>query len=231
MPHAAAVPTAWKQLAATFVLGMDRAGAQALKVDGAVAELIAALPPNDSVARQLDAAACLSVFMRAGASFEAPRAGSAPCTDGGLRQPSLAASQLLASVLELGLPELLAEWCRLAGAARIRIADELLPQVLNRMADSPDALYTTAVIQTLGSRGRWLVEQNSTWKAALVVLEDPESAMESGSTIERVRALRLIRLKDAARARELLQSRLDGDAEERARLIAVLEHALSAAVG
>lgn len=229
MLNSTSIPIAWKQVTATIVLGIDRAGSQPVKTSGLAGELIAALPDEDSIARQLDAAGCLAVLTRAGASFEHSSVESLPCSDCKLRQPTLAASQLLASVLKLGLPELLAEWCCLGAAAGIRIADELLPQVLHRLADNPDGVYVPFVLQTLGNRGRWLAEQNPTWKAVLEVLNDPESTLENGFTSEQVRALRLVRLKNTGRAREILQSWFDGIAEERTRLITVLEQGLSGA--
>lgn len=124
---------------------------------------------------------------------------------------------------------LIEEWASLAAAARVRVADPLVPLVLALWCPQPARDATVAAV--CGVRGQWLAGLNSEWSRAVTrrLTSDVESQWQTGTAAERQQLLSLVRREDPARASSLVQlTWKDDNADERARFIAMMAERLSA---
>ncbi len=223
-------PSGWQALVSTALLGVERAGAALPKANGGAGALLDAVENGDPASGMLASVAVLSVYQRAGwrpaaINGEVPDAVSGDdlpaCSDRARRQ--------LAEALHGDFKALLPEWCALAAAAGVRAPDELLPSLLRRLAAPGKALSAELVKPILGARGTWLAARNPDWARRLAG-EDHEAAWHDGGLDQRREALGELRRRDPEGARALLEeSWPDEAAQDREKLLPVLEHGLSMA--
>ena len=109
------------------------------------AELLKRAPAETAEQRLLVSAGIISLYQRAGrrpgkTSLAGTQSASPlPAAPEDQIPPcSLRAASQLHRVLEIGLDDVLRDWCRAAGAARVRAPDELLPALLNLVAARKD---------------------------------------------------------------------------------------------
>jgi len=195
------------------------AGQHATVLDGA-----------DPAAAVLDAAALMVTAQRAGVL---PAPGVIPpgpaAADTVPELPARAAEALPRLCSD---PVLLAGLLSTAASAGYRAPAPLLPALLDTAA--MHTALRPAVAGVLGARGRWLARHRRDWQrvtdAAAPTPADDPGVWETGSRAERRAYLAMQRERDPGAARELLAagwSRETG--EDRADLLAVLAHRLSAA--
>lgn len=108
----------------------------------------------------------------------------------------------------------------------------LLPAALQ--AGQRNTLLRTALMPALGERGIWLAQLNPDWRyaagsASQDVAADEDRLWQEGSFAQRLPLLRQIRLRDAAKARAMLQAQLgEMPAKERLEFVGVLDEGLGA---
>ncbi len=224
----------WQELLTTAILGTGRrepgrvtAGQEALE------RFLGELPAGPAEKYLLEASLAVGLFRQAGqlpAKVDAK--GWADCQSDFQERCSPAAAARLAGMLQGSRPELIPEWLSLAGDANKRVAEELLPNLLDwglRHLNQLDAL-----LPVLGKRGQWLAEL-SPWKETIGAAAEAESltsaAAEQAWVLEH-QALQLGRLRqrDPALARRLVQSTWSEDgAEERAAFLVIFRTGLSMA--
>lgn len=138
---------------------------------------------------------------------------------------------LLQNALATDAQELLAEFLRQMNAHHRLLPHELLPQALA----VSDVELRELLLPVLGERGRWLARLNPEWSwvsSGVGTLSGGDLDLlrrewEEGTNRDRCRALRALRLADAAEARTLLEGTFKGEkADHRAQLVAVLEAGL-----
>ncbi|ERN40613.1 hypothetical protein KR51_00028700 [Rubidibacter lacunae KORDI 51-2] len=195
----------WQQLVKTALVGCDRQSPALPSTDGPLAELLGQLDPDEPERYVLGAAGALSFYRKAGfqpgrRALPAPE----PCPADELPRCSLLARELLVRCVESS-PELLPEWLALATARGQRVAEVLLPTLLNFGRTRGN--LRAAIAPVLGARGRWLAAQNPHWHYAAFVadkLVDWRSRWQTGKQAERVQILRRLRATDSELARDLL---------------------------
>ena len=228
----------WEAVVQAALVGTERAPRllAAAAADGsappALAEALSAArarrggdAPADPEGALLDAAAALSLYVRAGrlpapglTPAEPPAAAppaAAPADADDLPVIPEAADRCLARIHLEEASELLPEWLRLVASRGWRVPALALPAVLNAGLRSDE--LRALVPPVLGARGRWLAAQNPEWgyAAAAVVApagggEAADTALwETGTLDQRTALLGRLRRGDAAavaRARAMLAS-------------------------
>lgn len=126
--------------------------------------------------------------------------------------------------------ELLPEFLGLVAAEGLRVSHELLPGLLDRGAR--DGTLRPVIATVVGTRGLWLSGFRDSWSYVKQYTTAPTFVprdWEQGDAHERRGALAALRNEDPTAARELLAEALpkEGRAEQRRRLLAVLETGLT----
>jgi hypothetical protein len=143
-----------------------------------------------------------------------------------LAEVSPAAAARLADILDRR-PEALLEWLQLACERRLRVPPMLLPDVLE-IGRYQGVLERELIVEAGGARIVWLAQLNPAW--AFAAHADAEDQFARGSREDRAVALRRIRRRDPAHARDLLRAAWQSErGEARAGLLAALEPGLSLA--
>lgn len=180
------------------------------------------------------------LLLAAGASALAKRAGTqtqpapkvAVAPDEALPEISEAASALLQNLVTKNKGQrLLPEALRRIRSAGLRVPPYLLPDLLNLPAEDVRQI----VPYVIGERGRWLAELRPEWAWAAKALSereleaaDAQQQWEEGTSAQRLGALRRVRGRDAAMAREWIENVWKSEkAEFRAELVWVLEAGLA----
>lgn len=144
--------------------------------------------------------------------------------------PRPAARAVLEAIMSLDDEVLLTEWCALAKANGVVAEHRMLPALLAHGTARPG--LRSAVVEVLGTRGRWLANTRPGWSwasgAAPLVDEVPLEEILDLPSAQRVRALRRKRKTDPAQvgafiAREFVESRRSADRQV---LISALETGL-----
>lgn len=229
MAHAGS--SSWASLVRTAVVGTQREAAPAIALGDdeldALMTVQADATAEDAVLR---AAAVAGLARRAGARpLDLANAVLDPAPGETLPRCSPEAASDLAVLLGGGTPDttLLPEWLAVAAQARVRVPEELLPQVLAVGTHRRD--LRAALVKVIGARGGWLAAQEPEWAFALGA-DDPERAWHEGDRAARALALAALRAQDAAHARELLGGAWRGEPPaERAVFVDALRTGLSMA--
>jgi hypothetical protein len=194
-----------KALAASALIGTDRGG-------------VSGKPGN-----VLNLAAMLGAQARAGFSARQLGGRVSPCPPESCPVAAPAPSATLMRLL--GDPDagLITEWAELAHAKNVRVADSMVPALLDwwsRQPKRPDVVFSV-----LGKRGEWFASLNVAWRKPIAGSEIPGNADElwqTGKTPERVALLLRIRRHDPALALALLLSTWAKDgADERRRFLEI----------
>src|SRR5205085_3634142 len=123
--------------------------------------------------------------------------------------------------------ELLPEWLTAVVAASQRVPAEFIPALLER--GRTHETLRDLLLPAVGERGRWLAAQNDEWSYVSSAEED-EAIWETGTQAQRLAFLKGARLRDAARALELLSATWQTEApKERAEFIKLFAYGLSLA--
>jgi hypothetical protein len=212
---------AWEATVATAVLGTSRA-AGVPPLPSPLDELPAAdQAPEAALVRS---AAISAVYLRAGtpaAEVAEPQTIAAEET---ARMPSARAAAGLRELLDGAsrAAPLLEEWCTLAAGGGYVAPPILLPELLRRA--ERDRGLRALLTRILGSRGRWLLEQNLEWQAIFVPPQsDAGSTWETGSLAQRLSLLVELRRQQPAAARALVEATWEQDApDDRAKFLEAL---------
>ena len=211
------------------VLGSERAGTL-LPTLGALQAILSKRVEQDTPERRLlTYAAAISVYMRAG--WSAP---AAPGQLGGVadaetfRSCGLKAGRCLGRILLGEYRDLLSEWCHAAAEHGVRAPDELLPQLLDRIAALRNKAEP-AMREVLGERGRWLAARKPEWAAfGRPNEDDAETVWQTGTRDQRIELLGSLRTSDPGAARAMLASTwAQEDPEDRAAFAQALYVGLS----
>lgn len=190
-------------------------------------EVVSAVIAGKGDATILEEAAYLSVRRLAG--WQAPRLADvtfAAASPDARESISPAAAQRLSEMLAGTYREFLPEWLALAVASGRRVPAQFLPELLQYARQEPSV--RDAVDSVAGTRGRWLAALNPDW--AFGALEDADAAFATGARPARVAALRTLRARDPAAARELLTSSWKNESgDDRAALLPALGEGLTSA--
>ncbi|GHH48992.1 DUF5691 domain-containing protein [Lentzea cavernae] len=144
--------------------------------------------------------------------------------------PRPAAKAVLEAIMSLDDEVLLTEWCALAKAGDVVAEHRMLPALLALGTARPG--LRAAVVEVLGTRGRWLANTRQGWSwasgASPLVDEVPLEEVLDLPSAQRVRALRRKRKADPAAvgafiAREFADSRRSADRQV---LVSALETGL-----
>ncbi|MBL9149882.1 MAG: hypothetical protein JNM94_14420 [Phycisphaerae bacterium] len=202
-------------LAARALLGVER-GRPGPDVAVAVAEL-------------LRDAAMVGLETRAGRRAATVSAFPEPCPEETRPSASGAAQARLGHLLDAGDDELLLEWLRHASVRNLRVADALVPRVLERYERRSDV--PAEALPALGTHGPWLARWNPAWRGVFRHDADTHDLDERWSTeraAERSALLMAVRRADPARGRALLDGVWAAErADERVRLLEALRERLS----
>jgi Family of unknown function (DUF5691) len=234
--------TSFDDLVTAATIGVARKGLDVSELAGPAAGQAGVLDRADPAAALLDAAALLTVARRAGLrparDVIVPGSAAGPAAGRGAeRELSARAARVLRRIGRTEVTpafagpdsELLADLLAAAADAGYVLPAPLLPGLLDA-AVRREALRP-AVAAVLGSRGRWLAARRPDWRRAVgqAGAGGDLETWRTGAADERRRFLAVLRRRDPAAGRELLAA---GWAREtgpdRAALIAVLRHGLSA---
>ena len=141
-----------------------------------------------------------------------------------------AAEHILYLILHGIHPEFLESWLACAQKAHARLPHPFLVPLLEQGMNKPP--LRPQITPLLDARGRWLVAQHPEWtkRYGTAEAEDVDGQWQHGNLIERSRALRVLRQRDAPHARALLQADWDSaPPEDRAQLLPCLAVNLSLA--
>jgi hypothetical protein len=211
--------TPWDELVSMALLGTERENAPSQSCAGKLGNMLEQLKKRPSASKEtslLSASAMIELHRRAGAvatKYEVA-SGIKPCPQDKLQECNWRAGVLLSSLVEERNTELLFEWMALAREHGKRPPFLVLPRLLE--LGSYDKSVRALLIDMAGHRARWLASQNQDWSYLLqaevdnmqaeVDNIDHKTVWETGSTNERVGALRSLRKSDPAGALSLLQS-------------------------
>lgn len=196
-----------RQLATVATLGSDRAAADARS-------------PDKLLAR----AALVGARARAGYRPRSVIGRISECPDD--PRPVAASAPMTTLLRLLGAPDagLIEEWAELAHARGLRVADHVVPTLLDWWCRQPQR--KAVVFNICGKRGDWLASLNPAWRKPVASDDIPPNAddlWQTGTSPERLAILITIRTKDPARARSLVQSTWASDsADERRRFVEAL---------
>jgi hypothetical protein len=147
--------------------------------------------------------------------------------------PRPAARAVLEAIMSVDDEVLLTEWCALAKANHVVAEHRVLPALLAMGTARPG--LRAAVVEVLGTRGRWLATTRAGWSwasgAAPLVDEVPLAEVLDLPSAQRVRALRRRRRTDPAATRAFIAAEFEASrrSADRQVLISALETALSPA--
>ena len=186
---------------------------------------------SDPAAAVLDAAALMVAARRAGTRPVTGVTCPSPAAEDTAPELPPRAADLLDRV-QVGDAVLVSDLLTAAGSRGYRAPAALLPVLLDAAVKT--VALRPVVAAMLGARGRWLAGQRADWlrvaNAAAPGVPDNPNVWDTGSRGERRGYLAQLRERDPAAARDLLAASWPRETgEERADLLAILAHGLSAA--
>ncbi len=216
----------WQDIVSNALLGTERKAFAIEPTNGALDELLSKIEVAEMEAALLTYAAVVALHQQAGRlPVDAQPTSLAACEADETPACSERAAQHLALMLSGEHREALREWLDTLASSGKRVRELLLPSLLNYgIANKP---LREAILYVIGKRGVWLASHNPAWSYATSA-NLAEEIWQTGNTEDRVSALKEIRKKDAAQARELLaQSWQQESPQDRARFIVALQNNLS----
>lgn len=203
---------AWEDVVRSALLGTERQPPAVPQMGGAIGQALAGIGTADKEHALLSAAAVLSTCRRAGGT--PPRAGDDAAKADAEAQPacSARAAEFLGRILTGEYRAVLPEWLAGCVAAGKRVPYRYLPELLEIGKAAPIE-HRELIAAVIGRRGRWLMQQNPAWQFDAVGADDEET-WQTGAKASRAAALRRIRARDPAKARELLQSTWEQESPE-----------------
>src|SRR5262245_34370342 len=209
----------WSDILAAAILGVERRTFEIPRSDGALGALLAQLDSADREGALLAAAGAVAHYRRAGRLPPTqPIAAIPPCPPDERPACRPRAAQRLASLLDGNQRALLPEWLAALDAAGQRVAEAMLPDLLE--LGRRQSNLCAAILPVLGRRGRWLAAQNPDWNYARTEVRglrtepdteilSPQSSVlstewETGDRAARLALLQEVRGIAPALARELV---------------------------
>jgi hypothetical protein len=216
----------WQDIVTNALLGTERKAFAIEQTNGAIGDLLSKIDVAENEAALLNCAAVVALHNQAGKlPSDAQATTPATCEMDEMPVCSERAAQHLALMLGGTHRQALSEWLSVLASTGKRIKELLLPSLLDHGASNKD--YREAILPVLGKRGVWLAGQNPAWNY-VTGTNLTEGIWQTGSSEERLNALKQIRRDDAAKALELLsQSWQQESPADRARFIDVLQINLS----
>lgn len=196
-----------RRLAAAAILGPERAGGDA----GTPGRLLSLAAVSGTRARAGHRPS------RCGARIDECPTDGAPVANPG----SLTVLSRLLAEPDAGL---IVEWAECAHARGLRVAERIVPAVLEWWCRQPQR--TGVVFSVCGRTGEWLASLNPSWRKPVAgdhIPPDVEQIWQTGRTPERLAVLLTIRAHEPARGLALVQSTWASDgADERRRFMEAL---------
>jgi hypothetical protein len=209
----------WNDILTTAIVGLERRPFQMPQSDGALGALLARIDPADREGALLAAAGAVTLYRQGGwlpAALAAPDLPACPPDE--RRACGSRAAQRLATLLDGNQRALLPEWLAALDAAGRRVAEAMLPDLLE--LGRRQTSLRDAILPVLGRRGRWLAAQNPDWDYARTEIQGlrtevdaealgPQSSAlsaewETGTPAARLALLLEVRRAAPALARELV---------------------------
>jgi hypothetical protein len=182
----------------------------------------------DAAAQLLRSAAVAALEGRAGRRPERVTALPEPCPEETWPRASGAAQARLEQLLDSGNGELALEWLLHASGRRLRVAEALVPRVLERYEKGTGV--PAEVLPALGVHGPWLARWNPTWRRVFrqgADISDLDERWATERAAERAALLASVRRSDRARGRALVEGIWASErAEERVSLLEALRPAI-----
>jgi hypothetical protein len=170
----------WADLVAAALLGTERRPFSLPPTEGALGAALGQIDIADQEGALLGAAATIRLYQRAGwrpPGYDGPPAAICGREDRPACTP--AATQHLSAMLSGTHRALLPEWLAALAASGRRIANALLPEILELGRTQSE--LREAILPCLGERGRWLAAQNADWGYAATELPGPSERAEADS--------------------------------------------------
>jgi hypothetical protein len=209
----------WNDILTTAIVGVERRPFQIPQGDEALGALLARIDPADREGALLAAAGAVALYRQSGrlpTSVVAPDVPACPPDE--RRACGSRATQRLATLLDSNQRALLPEWLAALDAAGRRVAEAMLPDLLE--LGRRQSSLREAILPVLGRRGRWLAAQNPDWSYARTEIRElrtesdgetlsPQpsgltTAWETGTSDARLALLKELRSSEPALARELV---------------------------
>lgn len=173
-------------------------------------------------------AASLHLFRQSGAKPASTQLSEPPPAQADPRKMLRPRSQgHLKRMLRGDFREVLPEFLEAVYKTNLQIPAIHLPALLHQGSDKA---LQAVVARVLGPRGHWLATQNPEWNWVGSGHSTPEQDWETGSNLQRLEALRLLRQPDPTKALELLKTTWASEPpENRAEFLGCLETNLSMA--
>jgi len=203
----------WNELVSTALIGTQRERPQAFVVDGPLAKIADTIAGSGSSSETniLRLAAAIELYRRAGRLTRGANViVTEPCGERSSAQPcSTEAAAHLSALINQENEALLAEWLFAARNLGKSVPSILLPPLLE-LGRTKSTLAKIIASQPDG-RINWLAEMNPDWHYAInrqpqIDAHALKDVWETGETIDRVAALRALRITQPDAARELLLS-------------------------
>lgn len=206
----------WEELVSLALLGTEQQKMPALgaESDGAVGELLAKLEAAAGKSREsvlLCAAGTLSLHGRAGqVPATIPVERMVPAAEDDLPLCGHIGVANLRLLLDQYSQTLLPLWLKAVAEAGRRVPETAVPMLLEFVENRHD--LRADVVAVIGHRGRWLALQNPDWSFAAdgdvadIALDKLKDIFETGTTEERLSALREARRNAPEAAREMVAS-------------------------
>jgi Family of unknown function (DUF5691) len=228
------VMNAWETLVASALVGTNRQSPSIDLTHPALADYAVALPTQSATQQILSAAGLIAAYQAVGNS---PTAATSPLLAPAAADDlpcclSLTVRHLSAILNESRYEPILPELLQLLAQTGQTIPPDFLPLVLDR--GKRDRNLRDLILPILGTRGQWLVRQNSDWEyalggaiASLDLAELPE-IWATGTRSERLAALTQWRQIQPAEARQAVAASWKQDkADDRQAWLEVLQTNLS----
>ncbi len=191
-------------------------------------EVSGVLPANEPAAeaKLLDAAAAMTLYLRAGTKPVQGIVPVAPAARDQWQECSPGATAILGQILTEQMQPLLLEWLVSAAHASRRPPHQMLPALLE--AAVARRVLRAPVSAVLDERGRWLTQFNAKWQFTGDGDQPPVEQWHVGNRPQRAEALRAVRASHPAQALELIAATWSEDpAEARAEWVECLLDGLS----
>ncbi len=204
--------TLWDELVSIALLGTERENTPSQRCAGRLGNMLEQLKERPNASKEtslLSASAMIELHRRAGAvatKYDAAHPAN-PCPPDESPECSFRAGVLLSNLIEDRNTDLLFEWLTLAKQHHWRPPSMMLPRLLELGSYSNS--IRPFLIDLAGHRARWLAAHNNDWSYLLQAEVDDidyKTVWETGTTNERVGAIKSLRKRDPAAALSLLTS-------------------------
>jgi hypothetical protein len=199
--------TVWNKVVKTALLGTNRANLPTFASDIPLGKLLNQIPQEEDASALLSIAGAMALHSQTG--WQPPHAPLPPTAATQPAELPLCPSHIsgqLNSLLEGSQTALLPELFEALAQSKHRVADTVLPNLLQKGAKS--VILRPYILKIIGRRGRWLAEQNRNWHYASPRIESWAGLLDEWQTavpIKRQALLRQLRTSQPERGRQILE--------------------------